>query len=63
MRMTDRCLMDLGHGTGWRKLKKGDPRKDDALRWLTSHRLDKLVRRVPDLERIAQRVRAIALSL
>jgi len=55
-----RCLEELGRRLGWRKLKKGDRRKDDALDWMTGHRLDKLVRRVPDLERIAQRVRQIA---
>jgi hypothetical protein len=57
------CLMALGRHMEWRKLKKGDRRKDDALSWITGHRLDKLVRRVPDLERIAQRVRQIALAL
>lgn len=60
---SQRCLTELGQSMGWHKLKKGDRRKDDALSWITGHRLDKLVSRVPDLERIAQRVREIALAL
>jgi hypothetical protein len=60
---SQRCLTALGQHMGWRKLKKGDPRKDEALSWITANRIDKLVRRVPDLERIAQRVRQIALAL
>jgi hypothetical protein len=60
---SQRCLTALEQRMGWRKLKKGDRRKDDALTWITEHRLDKLVRRVPDLERIAQRVRKIASAL
>jgi hypothetical protein len=60
---SQRCLAELGKRMGWRKLKKGDRRKDDALTWMTKHRLDTLVRRVPDLERIAQRVRQLALAL
>lgn len=60
---SQRCLTALEQRMGWRKLKKGDSRKDDALTWITRNRLDTLVRRVPDLERIAQRVRQIALAL
>lgn len=60
---SQRCLTALERSMGWRKLKKGDSRKDDALTWMANHRLDKLVHRVPDLERIARRVRQIALAL
>lgn len=57
-----RCIADLATRMGWRRLKKGDVRKDDALAWLTAHQLDKLVRRVPDLDRIARRIREVALA-
>jgi len=60
---SQRCLAALGQRMGWHKLKKGDSRKDDALAWITGHQLDKLVRRVPDLARIAQRVRQVAEAL
>lgn len=57
---SQRCLAELGRSMGWRRLKKGDDRKDDALKWITSHRLDKLICRVPDLRRIALRIRQVA---
>lgn len=60
---SQRCLAQLVESMRWRKLKKGDVRKDDALGWISEHRLDKLVRRVPDLDRIAQLVRRIAQAL
>lgn len=60
---SQKCLTELGQSMGWHKLKKGDVRKDAALSWITGHQLDKLVRRVPDLGRIAQRVRQVAEAL
>lgn len=57
------CLLKLASHLGWRRLKKGDPRKDAALEWTTTHRLDKLLSRVPDLARIAGRIHAIASTL
>lgn len=60
---SQKCLMALQEGMQWRRLKKGDRRKDDALTWMTEHRLEKLVARVPDLGRIARRVREIALEM
>lgn len=60
---SQRCLAELGRSMGWRNLKKGDVRKNDALTWITRNQLDKLVRRVPDLRRIAHRVRQLAREL
>lgn len=59
-RFPQRCLKQMEKSLGWRPLKKGDRRKDDALKWLVDHDLDRLVRRVPDLNRIAERIRTIA---
>jgi hypothetical protein len=60
---SQKCLAELGHSMGWRILRKGDVRKDDALSWISDQQLDKLVRRVPDLRRIAQHVREVARGL
>lgn len=57
------CLAELVRALGWRKLKKGDPRKGEVLRWSSANVLGKLVRRVPDLARIAARFHSIAQSI
>ena len=57
-----RCLKDLARSLGWRPLKKGDSRKDEALDWISAARIDKLISRVPDLARVAETVRSAASS-
>ena len=46
------CLEGLARSAGWRRLKKGDPRKDQAVAQLSQSDLERLVGRVPDLIRV-----------
>jgi hypothetical protein len=54
------CLVSLCAELGWPTLRKGDARRDEALKQMSGLALTTLIERAPDLVRIAALIREVA---